>query len=78
LSRLSDADGVLLGPSAGPLAPSRRIDGIDVLRGLALFGVLISNLVFAFRVSVFAQFLPPAETEYGIERSIIEEMLAIT
>ena len=43
-------------------AASRRLHSIDILRGLALFGVLTVNLVTGFRVSIFAQFLPsPAE-----------------
>jgi uncharacterized protein len=44
-----------------PVGPSDRIDAIDVLRGLALFGVLAINIVTVFRVSIFAQFLPNAE-----------------
>ena len=46
-----------------PISPSERIDAIDVLRGLALFGVLAINVVMEFRVSIFEQFLfpkPPA------------------
>jgi uncharacterized protein len=39
-------------------APTDRITPIDTLRGMALFGVLIVNLVKEFRVSLFAQFLP--------------------
>jgi uncharacterized protein len=35
----------------------QRIDAIDALRGLALFGVLAVNLVSEFRVSMFEQFL---------------------
>jgi len=31
---------------------------LDVLRGLALFGVMMTNLVTEFRVSIFEQFLP--------------------
>lgn len=38
---------------------TRRIEALDVLRGMALFGVLSVNLVTGFRVSIFAQFLPP-------------------
>jgi uncharacterized protein len=54
------------GPTASdappkPVSPSERIDAIDVLRGLALFGVLAMNIVTVFRVSIFAQFLPDAE-----------------
>jgi uncharacterized protein len=56
-------------PSSVPIAPSERIDGIDVLRGLALFGVLVINTVFEFRVSIFAQFLPD-ETDSAIDRAL--------
>jgi uncharacterized protein len=41
-----------------PIQPAQRIEPIDVLRGLALFGVLLINLVMEFRVSIFEQFLP--------------------
>jgi uncharacterized protein len=46
---------------AGPLAATERIHAIDALRGIALFGVLIVNVVTEFRVSIFEQFLahPP-------------------
>jgi uncharacterized protein len=56
--------------SPEPIAPSERIDGIDILRGLALFGVLTINVVFEFRVSIFAQFLPPARTDSDIDRAL--------
>ena len=56
--------------SPEPIAPSERIDGIDILRGLALFGVLTINVVFEFRVSIFAQFLPPARTDSAIDRAL--------
>ncbi len=36
-----------------------RLVGIDILRGVALFGVMAINIVYEFRVSIFAQFLPP-------------------
>jgi uncharacterized protein len=43
-------------------APSgTRIEAIDVVRGAALFGVLTVNLVTAFRISIFTQFLPAAD-----------------
>jgi uncharacterized protein len=44
--------------TATPIDPPTRIDAIDVLRGIALFGVLAVNLVTEFRVSIFQQFLP--------------------
>lgn len=43
---------------AAALPTSDRIDSIDALRGVALFGVLTVNLVTEFRVSIFQQFLP--------------------
>jgi len=41
------------------VSPNDRIASIDILRGLALFGVLMVNLVKEFRISIFAQFVPP-------------------
>ena len=61
---------VRLAPSPDPVAPTERIDGLDVLRGLALFGVLTINIVFEFRVSIFEQFLPPAHTEPAVDRAL--------
>jgi len=65
VSTASDDD-----PSQGPLPPSRRIEAIDVLRGLALFGVLAMNIVTIFRVSIFAQFLPDAEPGGPLDRAV--------
>jgi uncharacterized protein len=45
-------------PPPAAIAPVDRISPIDTLRGVALFGVLIVNLVKEFRVSMFAQFKP--------------------
>ena len=45
--------------SSQPTNPSDRIDAIDVLRGIALFGVMAINLVMEFRVSIFERFLFP-------------------
>lgn len=56
-------------PSPSPVAPSERIDGIDILRGLALFGVLVINTVFEFRVSIFEQFVPIG-SETAIDRAV--------
>jgi len=63
-------------PAQGPVAPSSRIEGIDVLRGLALFGVLAINIVFEFRVSIFEQFLPPAGTIPAIDRALSDVLAA--
>ena len=53
-----------------PVSPSERINAIDVLRGLALFGVLAMNIVTVFRVSIFAQFLPNAEPAGPLDRAV--------
>jgi len=42
--------------------PAERIESLDAIRGVALFGVLTVNLVTEFRVSLFQQFLPSAAT----------------
>ena len=48
--------------SASPIAPSERIGTIDILRGLALFIVLVINTATEFRVSIFEQFLRGAKS----------------
>jgi uncharacterized protein len=45
-------------PATSPIDPSERIGTIDILRGIALFIVLIINTATEFRVSIFEQFLP--------------------
>lgn len=56
------------------VAPNDRIDSIDVIRGMVLFGVLIVNLVTGFRVSIFQQFIgtttPPTGLDGVIERIV--------
>src|SRR5438045_8548898 len=42
--------------------PEERIAPIDILRGVALFGVMAVNVVTGFRVSIFQQFVPAFET----------------
>jgi uncharacterized protein len=43
----------------GATAPSERIEAVDILRGLALFGVLVVNLVASFRVPFLQYFYLP-------------------
>ena len=43
--------------TASAVSPDHRLASIDALRGIALFGVLVVNLVTEFRVSIFEQFL---------------------
>lgn len=52
------------------MLPSDRIDAIDALRGLALFGVIAINLVFEFRVSIFEQFLREPITTSPFDRGV--------
>lgn len=52
------APGCRIGPWPGSAPASNRIAALDILRGLALFGVLAINLDTEFRVSFFEQFLP--------------------
>jgi uncharacterized protein len=42
---------------ADPIAPADRIAAIDVVRGIALFGVMAINVVTIFRVSIFERFM---------------------
>jgi uncharacterized protein len=42
---------------AHPVASSDRILAIDIVRGIALFGVMAINVTTEFRVSIFEQFL---------------------
>jgi len=53
-----------------PTSPSDRIDAIDVLRGLALFGILAVNLITEFRVSIFEQFLPSSGTQSALDDAV--------
>jgi uncharacterized protein len=46
---------------------ANRIAAIDVVRGIALFGVLMVNLTTEFRVSIFQQFLAPVPSGSGVD-----------
>lgn len=59
-----------------PVDPGRRIDAIDALRGVALFGVLAMNLVMGFRVSFFEQFLVAKTSGSPIDR-VVETILIV-
>ncbi|GLH77450.1 hypothetical protein SSBR45G_23580 [Bradyrhizobium sp. SSBR45G] len=45
-----------------PVAATDRLISLDILRGLALFGVMAINVAFEFRISIFRQFLPALRT----------------
>jgi uncharacterized protein len=63
--------------ASAPINPIERIDAIDVLRGLALFGVLAINVVMEFRVSIFEQFLPAANSASALDR-VVQSFLTTT
>jgi uncharacterized protein len=63
-------------PSQNPVAPSQRIEALDVLRGLALFGVIAINVVFEFRVDIFEQFLPATGKVAFIDRALKDVLAA--
>lgn len=52
---------------ASPLRPDERVEAIDAVRGAALFGVLVVNLVDAFRVSFVSQIVL-TESHEGLDR----------
>lgn len=47
---------------------AQRIETIDALRGVALLGVLVVNLVTEFRVSIFEQFVGTASHASALDR----------
>ncbi len=53
-------------PSGVP--PEDRLASIDILRGVALFGVMAVNLLTAFRVSIFQQFLQVEPSQAAADR----------
>jgi len=67
------ADGV---PPPRPTGPAERIDAIDVLRGIALLGVVAMNVVTEFRVSIFERFLFPKPRLSPID-GILETILML-
>ena len=56
--------------AARPIPSADRIDAIDILRGIALFGVMAINLVMEFRVSIFEQFLGPKTLASPVDRAV--------
>jgi uncharacterized protein len=58
-------------PEIAAVDAAQRFDSIDILRGLALFGVLAVNLISEFRVSIFAQFLPASAEPGLIDRAVL-------
>lgn len=61
---------------ASPVASTDRFAAIDILRGLALFGVMAINVVFEFRVSIFERFVSAVEPAAPLDR-IVERFLLL-
>jgi uncharacterized protein len=59
-----------------PISPTERIDAIDILRGIALLGVVAMNVVTEFRVSIFERFLFPKPSASPID-SAVETILML-
>jgi uncharacterized protein len=59
-----------------PVDPSQRIVALDALRGLALYGVLLVNLVDEFRVSLF-EFLRVFHTDPGWWNRATDDLIAL-
>ncbi len=53
-----------------PATASERVRTIDVLRGLALFGVLIINILSDFRVPLLEHIQKPFSDSHGIDRAV--------
>ncbi|MFM2423264.1 MAG: hypothetical protein RL291_1794, partial [Pseudomonadota bacterium] len=51
-------------------AQHTRIAALDILRGIALFGVMAVNVVNEFRVSIFEQFVSSAQPSSAIDRTL--------
>jgi uncharacterized protein len=56
--------------SASPIVPSDRIAAIDIVRGIALFGVMAINVVTEFRASIFERFLPAPIDGTWLDRAL--------
>ena len=61
-------------PQCQPATPSGRHTHIDILRGVALFGVLVVNIETLFRVPLLEQILRP-EAESGWANQIVALLL---
>ena len=56
--------------TAAPVLPVDRVATIDIVRGVALFGVMAVNLVTSFRVSLFQQFLSEPSVSGGANKVV--------
>jgi uncharacterized protein len=61
---------------ASALSPADRVKPIDIVRGIALFGVLIVNLFSASRVSIFQHFLEAPSASGSIDQ-LVERIVVL-
>ncbi|WP_263385841.1 DUF418 domain-containing protein [Granulicella arctica] len=67
----SEGSTILSIPSkAAPIQQNERVEQMDILRGIALLGVLTINLLGEFRVSIFQQFVDIPPAEHALDRWI--------
>src|SRR5437660_699782 len=59
-----------------PTSESERYRILDVLRGLALFGVLVMNLMTSFRISLF-DYMEGRRLETGFAGPVINGLLEV-
>jgi uncharacterized protein len=55
---------------AAPIQEGERVEQMDILRGIALLGVLTINLLDEFRVSIFQQFVDVPPAAHALDRWI--------
>jgi uncharacterized protein len=55
--------------------PSDRIAAIDIVRGIALFGVMAINVVTIFRTSIFERFLPGPIDGTWLDRALYSVLM---
>jgi uncharacterized protein len=66
---------VVVEDSSFAVPPTSRIYAIDAARGAALFGVLAVNVVTAFRISIFQQFLPSRQFKVDGLDGVVERFV---
>ena len=65
------------GKGASPTDASERYVALDALRGVALFGVLLENILTEFRVSTFERFLPGARASAVLADRVVARALSL-
>ena len=58
-------------PAFGPVEPGRRIEAVDMVRGFALFGVLLVNM-FNFGAGSLVWTAPTDELAFAVKRFFFE------